>query len=189
MPSEAIDTSKTIEIAHSGAKMLLLVLAAAAMTAGSAFLAFEGARRDPAGFRTFIGYVGVAFFGLCFAVGLWRALTARGPVLTLSPRGLRDARVSHDPIPWSSIRNLSTWSHRGQKILVVAVDPEVEASIGLTAMARWTRAPNRALGVDGLSISAQGLKINYDRLLELVRAYAQSHHLRRGLRDAEPSTR
>lgn len=175
MPDDAIDTSRTIEIAQSAGKMILLVLAAVAMTAASAFLALGPAAREADGFLAFIGWVGMVLFGLAFVAILWRALTAKGPTLTISPQGLRDVRVARDPVPWTSIRRLFTWGYQSQKILVVAIDPDVEARIGLTLLARWSRAPNRALGADGLAVTAQGLQITHDRLFELVHAYTQAH--------------
>lgn len=178
MPNDAIDTTGTIEIAQSASKMLVLVLAGVAMTAASAFLAFGPVAQDAGSFMVFIGWIGMVLFGACLVLILWRGLTSKGPTLTISPRGLRDARVSRDFIPWAAIHRLSTWSYQGQNILVVAIDPEVEARIGLTAIARWSRAPNRALGADGLAVTAQGLQIGHDRLFELVRAYTEAYQRR-----------
>jgi hypothetical protein len=35
-------------------------------------------------------------------------------------------------------------------------------------MARFTRGPNKSLGADGLCITAAGLKISHEKLLEAV---------------------
>ena len=63
---------------------------------------------------------------------------------------------------------------------MLAVEPDVEAAIGLTRIARFTRQPNRALGADGLCLGAQGLKIKHDALLALIMAYAQAWRDKRG---------
>jgi hypothetical protein len=56
--------------------------------------------------------------------------------------------------------------------MVLDVDPAFESRLTLTAIARWTRGPNRATGADGLCITALGLKIDYDTLLTTATAYA-----------------
>jgi hypothetical protein len=47
----------------------------------------------------------------------------------------------------------------------------VEGSIQMTRMARFTRGPNKSLGADGLCVTAAGLKISHDKLLEAVLAH------------------
>lgn len=165
----------TIEIDQSPLKMLGIAALSLVMVGASAFAAFGLPEQDRGSLLAFIGIVGMLFFGLCGIAIAWRALAVRGPVLTLSPQGLHDVRVSRLPIPWSAIRTLHTWSFRGQKFLLVSVDPATEASIGLTRMARWTRSANQSVNADGLAVSAQGLKVSYDELLDRVRAYAGTY--------------
>lgn len=174
-PGPGIETTATIEVYQSPQKMLALGVACIGLLAASAFSAFGPPSRDPGSFATFIGWFGLIFFGLCGAVLVWRAITVRGPTLTLSPAGLLDIRVSARPIPWSEVRGLSTWSYRNNKILIVDVAPQVEQQIGLTRMAAWTRGPNRALGADGLAVASQGLKISYAQLFDLACAYANAY--------------
>lgn len=169
------ETLGTIEIGQSPFKMLGLAALSLVMVGASAFAVFGLPGQDRGSLLAFIGIVGMLFFGLCGVAIAWRALAVRGPVVTLSPQGLHDVRVSRLPIPWTAVRTLHTWSFRGQKILVVGVDPETEQDIELTRIARWTRGPNQSLGADGLSVTAQGLKITYEQLLDLVRAYASTY--------------
>ena len=82
------------------------------------------------------------------------ARSSAAPVMTVSPAGLRDVRVAAEPIPWRAIKSISTWQMQRQMVLVVAIDPEEEARLTLTRLARWTRDANRRLGADGLVISA-----------------------------------
>jgi hypothetical protein len=81
-------------------------------------------------------------------------LSVSGPVVTVTPEGIRDTRVAAEVIPWSAITGISTWQYRGQKIMVLAVDPATESGLTLTRIARWSRGANRALGADGLCIAA-----------------------------------
>lgn len=171
------DTSRTLQIESSPAKLLGLAGLGVLMTAVSVFVAFLPADALP---RTVLshdkaliaGWLGAAFFGLCTLVALWRLFTARGTVITISPQGIRDTRIAEEFIPWSAITNISTWEFRNQKAMVLAVKPDIEDRLGLTRAAQWTRSANRALGADGLCITASGVKIDYDTLLQTTRDYA-----------------
>jgi hypothetical protein len=170
-----IDTSRTLQIESSAWKMLGLTAAAILMATLSAAIALRllpGVA--PGSFHEFIGYIGLLFFGLCAGVLIWRSMRQRGPVVTITPEGIRDTRVAAEFIPWRAVRGISTWSYQRQKVMVLAVDPALESTLTLTTIARWTRGANRGLGVDGLCISAQGLKIGYDTLLETSMAYAEA---------------
>jgi hypothetical protein len=59
----------------------------------------------------------------------------------------------------------------GQKVMVLAVDPAVEAGLNLSRIARWTRQANRSLGADGLCVTAQGIKTTYATLFSTARAF------------------
>ena len=166
------DTSRTLAIESSHRKLLVFVVIGVLMTAASLAVAM----RLPgiALLYIIVGYFGAAFFGLCTCVGVWRLLTSRGPVITISPEGIRDTRVSVEVIPWSAVSGISTWEYSGQKAMVVALKPGVEEGLGLTSIARWTRDANRALGADGLCVTASGLKIDYDTLLQTSMDYART---------------
>ena len=175
-----IDMNERVEIAASPWKLAGLGLVGVVMTALSALLAFGFFPSWPAsvGVGQFIGYPALVFFGLCTAILMWRALTSRGPVVTITPDGIRDSRVAWEVIPWTAVLHISTWTHSGQKIMVLAVDPAVESQLSLTRIAKMTRGPNRALSVDGLCVTAQGLKMSYDDLLRTSMAYATAAHQR-----------
>ncbi|MCC6887214.1 MAG: hypothetical protein IT536_01545 [Hyphomicrobiales bacterium] len=156
------DTSRTLEFYASPTRQLTLLSFSAmsiAVAAALAFRLFPDMPNDPAAVSA--GYSGLAFFGLCAAVAVWRLVAQRGAIVTLSPAGLRDVRVAAEPIPWRAIKRISTWQLQRQMVLVVAVDPAFEASLTLTRLARWTRSAHRSLGADGLVVSAYGLKVSY----------------------------
>lgn len=164
-PDSNTDTSATVEFHASPSRQLTLLVFSAMSTAIAAALAFRlfpNMPNDPA--TVSAGYTGIAFFGFCAAVAIWRLIATSGPVVTVSPQGLRDARVSAEPIPWSSIKSISTWQMQRQAVLVIKVDPATETRLPLTRVARWTRNAARSLGADGLVISSQGLKVGYPTL-------------------------
>jgi hypothetical protein len=169
------DTSRTIEIEGSPAKLLLLGALGVLMTALAAVIAFDIVPDVDPVTRILGGWLGFVFFGLCTVMILWRALTTRGAVVTIAPHGIRDIRVAAEFIPWTAVQGISTWEYQRQRVLVVRIDPEVEKRLTLTRIARWSRAPNRALGADGLAITASGLKIDYPTLLQTSLDYSGAY--------------
>ena len=176
MEEVAIDTSGTTEFTASPLKMVLLGLLGIAMTTGGAVLAsgmLEGMRGGASTQLT--GYFGAGFFGLCTILIFWRAVTMRGTVITLSPEGIQDVRIAPDTIAWSAIQNVSTWQMRRQKIIILKLDPQTEANLPLSKIARWTREANKKLGADGLYVVPQGINTNYDGLMGAIQAYWQRY--------------
>jgi hypothetical protein len=164
-----------LEISRSPWRTVGLMAAGLLLTALSASVAFHLLPDRRAGlYEQFISYVLVALFAQWTFIIAWRSLTVGGAVVTVTPEGIRDTRVAAELIPWTAIERISTWQHRGPKVLVLAVDPEVERGLSLTRMACWSRKVNRALGADGLCIEVRGLSIGYDKLLQTCMAYAQN---------------
>jgi hypothetical protein len=95
--------------------------------------------------------------------------------VTITPEGIRDSRIARDVIPWTAVQRISTWTHSGQNIMVLAVDPAVESRLSLTQIAKITRAANPSFGIDGLCVTAQGLKMSNEDLLRNCMAYAAAH--------------
>ena len=162
----AIDTTRTIEFRQSPWEMLKMLAIGAGFVATSVFIAYQGNV-----FYLAIGIFGVVFFGALTLYVLWRLVTQMGPVVTLSPTGVRDKRIAADMIPWSAITGVSTWSAFNQSAIVLTVRPDVEKRLKLSLMTRMTRRANASLGADGLCIASQGLNIGHDALLDTVTAY------------------
>jgi hypothetical protein len=166
------DTTRTIEFDASPTRLLTLLAFSGMSTAIAAALAFRllpNLPNDPTVVSA--GYTGLVFFTFCAAVAVWRLLAQRGPVVTVSPAGLRDVRVAAEPIPWRAIKSISTMQMQRQTVLLIAIDPTDEARLTLTRVARWMRTANRAHGVDGLVVSAHGLKVGYPTLFYTCRDY------------------
>jgi hypothetical protein len=172
-----VDSRRSVEIEGSPVRMLGLAVLGFLMTALSAAVALHAFPNVPPGsFAEFAGYAGTVFFGACTVLGLWRAFTTDGPVVTIAPDGIRDSRVAAELILWSAVNDIKIWESNGQRVMVLVVDPAVEAGLSLTRIARWTRGANRALGADGLCVTAQGLKMGFDELLATSLAYARAWH-------------
>lgn len=145
-----------------------IVLAGLAVTIVSGLIAFRVFPDVRAGsFAEIVGYIGLALFGVATIFALWRMLTTRGPVVTLSETGLRDIRIAAEEIPWTSILTMATWELQRQKILVLGVDPAFDSRVTLTRMARLSRGANARMGADGLCVATQGLKIDHETLTAL----------------------
>jgi hypothetical protein len=169
-----------LEISQSPWRMIALAGLGILMTALSASIALHLLPNlHLSSFQELATYAGTVLFALATGFVVWRLLTVRGAVITISPEGIRDTRVAAEFIPWNAIAGISTWQYRGQKVLVLAVDPAVESRLTLTRIARWTRGPNRALGADGLCVTAAGLNIRYDELLKTCLAQFQSADINR----------
>lgn len=165
------DTSRTLTIESSPGQQFRLVGLGVLMTAVSVIVVFLPG--VPTFGKLVGGYFGIVFFGLCTGVALLRLLSSRGAIITISPEGISDTRVAAALIPWHAVTRISTWQYRGQKCIVLTLEPGVEAGLGLGRIARWTRGANRLLGADGLCIVASGLKVDHETLLQTCRDYAR----------------
>lgn len=177
MSEPVIDTSRTLEIGYSRGKLALYALGAASFVAVGVWMIGQEtpSSRHSLEATQFWGYVTVVFFAFMFLIAVGRLLTARGAVISLTPRGFRDQRVSSDIVPWKAIADIQTWKSYGQPIMVLALHPGEEEKLRLTRIARWTRGANARLGADGLSIAAHGTSINHDALVAAAVAYRARH--------------
>jgi hypothetical protein len=177
MAQSDVDTSKTVEIAGSSRELVLMVLGSLVFVFGGLLLAYDpsGMFRSSGLFGRVIGFATVAFFGYAFVVLVRRLYTQRGTVVSLSPEGLKDIRISSDVIPWSTVASLTTWEMHGQKVMIVGLKPGEEEKLTLTRVVRMTRGVNAALGADGLAVASQGISMRHDGLMRLAIAYAERY--------------
>ena len=157
-----------IEVKGSPVKLFGLTILGMGMTVLSALVAFQFIPVEDGSFNQFMGWIGMLFFGLATAIGISRLFTFNKTVMTLSTAGLHDTRISARPVPWEAIEDFGVWEMQRQKIIVISVLPETEASIGMTRMARWSRAANAKLGANGLCFSAAGLSVGHEALLSAI---------------------
>jgi len=165
------DTSRTLVIESAPDELLSLIGLGALMTAVAVSLALLPG--VPIFFRIVGGYFGVAFFGLATGEHVRRWLSARGVSITISPEGFCDTRIAAEIIPWSAITRISTVQIPvpGPKSMVLVIKPGIETRLGFTWFTRFMRCANRALGINSLFVSALGMKIDYDTLVQTCEDY------------------
>jgi hypothetical protein len=149
-------------------KLIILLFAGVLM-----MMASQSIHLYPGKFPNFIGYFGLAFFGLCTSAVLCRFIDSSGSVVTISPDGIRE-RVTATLIPWSVVRVISTWRYRGQKVMVLAARTRDRETSWPDLGSAVDTCGHRLLGIDGLCIMASGLTIDYDTLLRTAVEYARA---------------
>jgi hypothetical protein len=171
-----MDTTRTVEIRASATHTALAIFVALAMTClcVAVVVIYFGTGNA----REYMGWAGAVLFGALTAVTIWRASQIGGgqAVLTLSPQGFRDIRISQEFIPWSAVGTISVrGSHRGKGVVVKSIAVEVPESVRNDS--RFGRSGNwsQRIGADGLSISTQELTPPFNDILEMMRAYQAAH--------------
>ena len=168
-----IDPSKSIEVTYVSRGMMpvfLRIFVSVAAVTAFIFLWLD----LPLGQTLLASFAGALLF-TSLAVYSHMRDTRRGvPVITLTPSGILDTRLCSDEIPWLAVAKIDTWSNGKECTLILSVDPEVEAKLALTPVARFTRRGSAKRGADGLSISTTGTSIDHDELLAASNAYAQA---------------
>lgn len=162
-----IDASHDLEIGPCTTQLRLLVAAGFAMTLLSATLAFDwwgGLWGDGVGdYDTTIGYAGVALFGLITSRLIWMLPAERGPVVIVTPYGIRDFRIGHEFLLWDSIAEISAEECRGHKIIVLTPTPALQRQLGsIRALARCAKG-------DRIIIRLEGLATDFETLLRACR--------------------
>ena len=166
------DTPDEVEIGYSSPRMLPLVALAATMTLLSASVAFDwfgdgGLDR----YHALAGYVGLIVFGAATCRLIWLLLAARGPVLLIGRYGIRDLRVANEFILWDSIADVSTGECRRRKFIVLKITPALEQQLFISKARQAMLHANRAMGLDGIAISAGGLTADLGSLFDACTAY------------------
>jgi hypothetical protein len=174
-----------LEIGYSRFRLLPLIVMTAAMTLLSASITFQWFPYYGAGYHRVIGYASIVFFGITTLKFVRAVFAAKGPVVFVSRYGIRDMRVATEFILWDSVVNVSACESRKQKFVVLALSPALEQLLFATSSGQTMLAANRALGVDGIGISASGLATEFDALLQSCAAHhdAALHSVRLPAKD------
>ncbi|EJN13226.1 hypothetical protein PMI42_03425 [Bradyrhizobium sp. YR681] len=161
-----IDASHDLEISQCATHLRLLVAAGFAMTLLSATLAFDW--WDGLGdYDTTVGYAGVALFGLITSRMIWLLPAERGPVLIVTPYGIRDLRIGNEFLLWDSISEISAEECRGHKVIVLTPTPALQRQ--LRCIRAQIRARSRGAQDDRIVIRSEGLATDFDTLLRACR--------------------
>ena len=105
---------------------------------------------------------------------MWRRCSrksARQPVVFISRVGIRDTRLADETIAWSAVRKIFLWEQRGQKFVVLKVDPLIAQRFSGGFLTQALAMMNKALGADSVIVNAGGLTMNTEKLLETCKQY------------------
>jgi hypothetical protein len=161
-----VDASNDLEISLCKTQLRLLVAAGFAVTLLSAGLAFAwwGGMSD---YDTAMGYAGVAVFGPITCWLIWMLPAERGPVVIVTPYGIRDLRIGNEFLLWDSIAEISAEERRGRKMIVLTPTPALQRQLctvrGLARCAQDDRQNGRIV------IRSEGLATDFETLLRACR--------------------
>lgn len=158
----SIEASRDLEIGQCATHLRLLVAAGFAMTLFSASLAF-GWWDGLGDYGTTLGYAGVAVFGLVTSRLIWILPADRGPVVIVTPYGIRDLRLGNEFLLWESIAEISAEECRGHKMIVLTPTPALRRQLSAI------RALARCVQGDRIVIRSEGLATDFDTVLRACR--------------------
>ncbi len=158
-----------IEIGASWRRCLCGLVLATALTLLFAVLLLEYDRG-----QNHFASIGFAFLMVVYALSamtsVWYLVWAPAAIITVSPAGVRDVRISRDIIPWQSIERITTApSHKWQRSVVLVLDKEFASTADLRLTAKVGRALNCLLGIEGTVISHHLLDVSADDLFKLLK--------------------
>ncbi|MCK1358255.1 STM3941 family protein [Bradyrhizobium sp. 199] len=161
-PAGCVDASHDLEIGPCTTLLRLLVAAGFTMTLLSASLAFDW--WDGLGdYDTMLGSAGVVVFALMTIRLIWMLPTERGPVVVVTPYGIRDLRIGNEFLPWDSIAEISAEECGGHKMIVLTPTPGLQRQLcSIRNLARGAQN-NRIV------IRSEGLATDFDTLLRACR--------------------
>ena len=87
------------------------------------------------------------------------------------PCRIRDIRLADETIAWSAVRKILIWEQRGQKFVVLKVDPLIAQRFSGGFATQALALLNKALGADSVIVNAGGLTMNTETLLETCKQY------------------
>ncbi|MDH2344765.1 STM3941 family protein [Bradyrhizobium sp. SSUT77] len=161
-----VDASNDLEISLCKTQLRLLVAAGFAMTLLSATLVLDW--WDGLGdHNTMVGYAGILVFALMTIRLIWMLPAERGPVVIVTPYGIRDLRIGNEFLLWDSIAKISAEERRGRKMIVLTPTPALQRQLcairGLARCAQADRQNGRIV------IRSAGLATDFETLLRACR--------------------
>lgn len=182
-----IDSSQTLEIGKSPFKILKLFLTFVfvcvlvpifAWFALALYFSSETTLYHPNTFGVVL-FAAAALAATCASIygtlRLWDLISRPGPLLTLSPAGICDTRISFEVIPWPAVRTLDVGRIYRMDYVFLTLDPAVLQSLSLRPLVRFHGLKNVQFWTKGLSISNNDLKISFEDLVVAIHKYATDH--------------
>jgi hypothetical protein len=93
------------------------------------------------------------------------------PANLMSETGLGCVKT---PAPAASVENLKAIAHYERQIILRTYSPMLWQRTVFSTFRQCMSFTQRALGADGLCVTAQGLKVGFDELLETSSAHARA---------------
>ena len=118
-------------------------------------------------YRAYVGWLGVALFGLA-TIMIARQLSNREPVVTIDSQGIRSMRLGTDMLSWSDIDSASIGKVQSTRFLCLWLKDEDRYLQSLSAPKAMLARSNRALGFPAVTISFQGLVPGLDAAIAEV---------------------
>lgn len=126
-------------------------------------------------FMTIFGGFVIALFGAC-AIAIAKRLFDGGEALRIGTTGISLAAWSDQTIPWSEITDISEWSFRGQRSIIVHLrDPNRFRGKGILGFAAKA---NRALTGGDVPISLTGTNRSFDEAAAAISRYRRASPIR-----------
>jgi hypothetical protein len=160
-----------LAIGYSLPRLFMLLGAGLLLTSLCAALAFSWQYgKDITTLQIAICYFGAVFFGLATCKVLWTLISSREPVVFITRIGIRDTRIADDTISWRSVRDMSIFRYRSQKIVVLQIDPLLAERFEGGFLKRVLALLNKPIGADGVLV-AGGLTMDGEALFETCKKY------------------
>lgn len=123
----------------------------------------------PQQFQTLMGWVSVVFFGFCLAA-LVKRWFEREEQVRIGRSGIRLARLAGRTILWSEITDVTTWSYKRQRMIVVRLRDPTRFRSDLP-FAGALAGINKALSAGDIQISLTGTDRSFDEAMEAIRRF------------------
>ncbi len=118
----------------------------------------------------FWGWVIIAFSGFC-AFGCGKLWWLNNERLRIGPSGIRWAGWCDQTIPWDEISDISEWSYKGTKSIILQLrDPSRFPRRGLSAI---SGRANRTLTGGDIGITLSGTDRTFDEAMLAIRRFRQ----------------
>jgi hypothetical protein len=168
-----IDTTRTVDIRASAVGSLLPTFVLMAMTCFCvvAIVASFGTGDS----RLYLALAGAVLFGAATLASIRNSVRPGQPVLTLSPEGFRDVRISREFVPWSVVESIWVSEEHVRRTVVRNIAVTIPESARNDARFGRTGDWSRMVRSGCLTIRTGELSAPLNDVLEMMQAYAVAH--------------
>ena len=169
-----IDPSQTVEVSASALQLLgSLALTVLASLGIAAAVWLNAPILTTTALIAFL--IGTAvLIGLSFVLARLMFRSSE-PVVTISPEGVCDRRLSADLVSWRDIEDIRPRRNHQAPVIELVLRKEADKAMTYKPLPRLLRSYHRLSNSVRFAVSAHGLKIGHRQLLETLKAYAEAH--------------